>query len=191
MPCQATSACVGMASDGKQRAAACCVLMLICPTSCPHLYLTPLSPFLSLRPTLLRFPPTQDLVHAKGRMDEETPLHLAAAEVRVVDVKGKEGERKGGREGGRKRGRKTGRRRTRRKWQCCSTPDCMLVLALAGNIFDPSFLVVSRLGSLSLSYSLRTGPPGRGPTPPPVRGRCLRRGQSQIHRPPLGGRQGP
>lgn len=36
--------------------------------------------------------PTQDLVDAKGRMDEETPLHLAAAEVRivVVDVKGKE-----------------------------------------------------------------------------------------------------
>lgn len=27
--------------------------------------------------------PTQELAHARGRVDEETPLHLASAEVRI------------------------------------------------------------------------------------------------------------
>lgn len=49
----------------------------------------------------------QDLVHAKGRMDEETPLHLAAAEVRIVnvDVEGERGEKEGRREDGKEKSR--------------------------------------------------------------------------------------
>jgi len=69
-------------------------------------------------------------------MDEETPLHIAAAEVRivVVDVKGKERGREGGKDEARK---EMERRRTeRRKWQqWCGSADCVLVSLLAGNIF--------------------------------------------------------
>jgi len=57
----------------------------------------------------------QELVHAKGRIDEETPLHLAAAEVRIVDVdvEGGREEKEGRREGG------SEMYRIGRKWQKC------------------------------------------------------------------------